>query len=350
MAQKSSESTEFKVFTKALSDGAPATLYIFYGEEHYLIDRYLEKLRSLLIQDGLDEFNHRRFEGRGLDAAAISNAVDMLPVFAERTLIEIRDLDIFKMPEAERRSLIKLFSDLPDYVCLVFIYDTIEFKPDKRLKDTKEILKLCHAVEFAIQDGRRISNWICRHIKDGGKSISQSDAEYLSFITGGQMTSLNTEINKLCSFSTGDVVTRGDIDACVIPVPDAVTYKMTDAIVKGRYNEAAEILSELFRMREPAQKIIYSISASMRQLLFARICLEAGKGAGFLMESFGIRYDFQAKNLMTNAKSTTLEKCRSTVLLCAQAALSINSGFSPEETLSELVASICLGRKAVMVC
>lgn len=347
MAQKNTESKEFKAFTKALSDGMPASLYIFHGEEHYLMERYLEKLRVLLVQDGMEEFNHRRFEGRSLTANIISDAADMLPVFADRTLIEIRDYDIFKAPESERRILLQLFSDLPEYVCIVFIYDTIEFKPDKRLKDTKEMLKNAGIVEFKLQDGERITRWICRHVKDGGKSIAPADAEYLAFLTGGQMTTLNTEISKLCSYASGDAVTRSDIDACVIPVPDAVTYKMTDAIAKGNYSEAAGILSELFRMREPAQKIIFSISMSMRQLLWARIALDSGKGAKYLMDNFGIRYDFQAKNLMANAKRTSLSRCRSTVLLCAETAFAINSGALPEEALSELVASICFNKEAV---
>ena len=127
-------------------------------------------------------------------------------------------------------------------------------------------------------------------------------------------------------------------------VPMLYCDAITDAITKGNYSEALGILSELFRMREPAQKIIFSVSASMRQLLFARIALEAGKTPGYLMENFGVRYDFQAKNLMAGAKRTDISKCRATVLLCAEAAFAINSGADPEESLSELVASICFNK------
>lgn len=344
MAQKNTESKEYKAFIKALSDKAPESCYIFHGEEHYLMDRYLEKLRELIISGGMEDFNHRRFDGRGLTFGEISDAVDMLPVFAERTLVEIRDYDIFKLPENDRRRLISMLSELPEYVCLVFIYDTMEFKPDKRLKDVKEILKYAHEVEFSLQDSEKIVRWICRHVKEGGKSISTQSAEYLSFITGGQMTVLNTEISKLCSYTDGGEITKKEIDACVIPVPDAVTYKMTDAITKGDSSEAVGILSELFRMREPAQKIIFSVSASMRQLLFAKIAQMSGKSAGYLMENFGVRYDFQAKNLMASAKRTDISKCRAAVLLCAETAFAINSGADPEEALSELIASICFNK------
>ena len=347
MARKNTESQEYKAFIKAVSDGTPASLYIFHGEEHYLMERYLEKVREILVPDGLEEFNHRRFEGRNITAAGICDAVDMLPVFSERTLIEIRDYDIFKASDADRKMLTALFSDIPEYVCLIFIYDIIEFKPDKRLKDTKELLKHIHEVEFSLQDGEKITRWVCKHVKEGGKNITVQDAEYLAFITGGQMTSLNTEIEKLCSYSDSNVITREDIDTCVIPVTDAVTYKLANAVAGGEYSQAAAILSDLIRMREPAHKILFSLSMTMRQLLWARLTLDSGKGASYLMETYGIRYDFQAKNLISNAKRLTTEVCKKAVLLCSDTALTVNSGADPEAAMAELVAAICFCRKAV---
>ena len=347
MARKNAESTEYKAFLKAVSDGNPASLYIFHGEEHYLMERYMEKLRTMLIPDGLEEFNYRRFEGRSLTAATIVDAVDMLPVFSERTLVEIHDYDIFKAPESERKQLTSLFADIPDYVCLIFIYDTLEFKPDKRLKDTKEILKNVHEVEFAIQDGEKITRWVCKHVKEGGKYISPDDAEYLAFITGGQMTALNTEIEKLCSYATAESITRKDIDTCVIPVTDAVSYKLADAVARGNHSSAVSILSDLLRLREPPHKILYSLSLTMRQLLWARLALDAGKNARYLMDTFNIKYDFQAKNLLSNARSMSVDVCKKAVLLCSDTALALNNGADLEAAMTELIASICFYRKAV---
>ena len=311
------------------------------------MERYLEKLRKLLIPDGLEEFNHRRFEGRSLTAAAIVDAIDMLPVFSDRTLIEVRDYDLFKAAESERKLLISYLLDIPEYVCLIFIFDTIEYKPDKRLKDSKDILKNAHEVEFALQDGEKITRWVYKHVKEGGKAISLNDAEYLAFITGGQMTALNTEIEKLCSYAVGDVITKQDIDACVIPVPDAVTYKLANAIIAGNSTLATTMLSDLMRMREPAHKILYTLASTMRQLLWARLCLDSGKNTRYLTENFAFKYEFQARNLMADAQKIDTEICRKAVLLCSNAALSMNSGSDPEASLAELIAALCFCRKAV---
>ena len=115
----------------------------------------------------------------------------------------------------------------------------------------------------------------------------------------------------------------------------------------GDYSAAASILSDLIRMREPAHRILYSLSATMRQLLWARLALDAGKNYRYLMDTYSIKYDFQAKNLISNAKKLSVEVCRQAVLFCSDTALAINSGSDPEASMAELIASICFCRKAV---
>ena len=49
-----------------IKSGSPENVYIFYGEETYLRDRYLEELKALLVPEGFEEFNYHRLSGKGL--------------------------------------------------------------------------------------------------------------------------------------------------------------------------------------------------------------------------------------------------------------------------------------------
>lgn len=328
---------EYNAFLSALNEGNPDQLYFFYGEEHYLRERYLEKLRQQLVGEGFEDFNFRRFEGRGLTPAIIADAVDMLPVMAERTLIEVHDYDIFGEKEDAREALADLFSDLPEYVCLVFLFDTIEYKPDSRLKITKTLLKNAHAVEFSVQESEKVVRWVRRHIKDEGKQISPDDAEYLTFLTGGQMTALNTEIAKLCAYCVSDSITRADIDACVAPAVEAAAYKISDAVLNGSVSQAADLVRDILQLQEPAQKVLSTVSQSFRNLLYAKICLEAGKRKDYLMTNFHFKFDFQATNSIRYASKLSSEQCRKMVLICSEAAFDANSGIDTEDIMRDLL-------------
>ena len=326
----------------AIKSGDTEKLYIFYGEERYLLERSLISLRELLCPGGLDGFNYKRFNEKYLPYEVFEDAVDTMPAFADKTLIEIHDFDIFKSSFKERFS--ELFADLPDYVCIVFVYNTVEYKPDNRLKVNKDILKHASVVEFAVQEQDKLVKWIKRHFTDAGKKISTGDAEYLAFITGGLMATLNGEIEKVAAYSKQETVTRKDIDTVVTPVLDAVSYKLTDALVSKNNIRALEILNELFQMREAPHKIMSVISSKMRQLLAARVCIENNNGKNDLMNICNLRHEFQARNLMQTAGKTTLSDCRNAVLHCSETALELNSTGEPESRMIELVTRLALGK------
>lgn len=330
----------YEQLVSAIKTGQISKLYIFHGNERYLLERSVMSLRALLCPDGLDGFNYRRFDGKTLPMAELEDAINTLPAFAEKTLIEIHDYDIFK--GEQRTKLNEIFSGLPDYTCVVFIYSTIEYKPDGRHKINKEILKHATVIEFAVQEQDKLTRWIKRHVHDAGKNISTGDAEYLAFITGGLMASLHGEIAKVTAYSKSEYVQRSDIDAVVTPVLDAVAYRLADALVNREHKSALLQLDELFRMREAPHKLMYSISLKMRQLLAVRVCIEEKLSKSAIMEICGIRHDFQLRNIMETAGKTTLAGCKETVINCSETALELNSGTEPESRMVELVTKLAL--------
>ena len=342
MEVKKIKPSSYNNHVSLIKSGQIGRLYIYHGDEWYLLELCLKDIRAALCPNGLTGFNYKRFEGKSLSVDDIEDAVDTLPVFADRTLIEIHDFDIFKSDSMPH--LCDILSDLPDYVCVVFVYNTIEYKPDGRLKIHKEILKHTDVIEFVLQDQDKLVRWIKLHYQDAGKSIRTSDAEYLAFITGGSMSALNGEIEKTAAYAKQVRITRNDIDAVVTPVLETVAYKLTDALVNNDNKRALRILDELLQMREAPHKLIFIISLKMRQLLTARIYLEGNLNKSAFMEICGIKHDFQARTLFSTVRKTTLSNCRNAVIACSETALELNSSADPESRIIELVVKLASSR------
>jgi len=68
MAKKESRgrSGGYEALRAAVKAGVPANLYIFYGEERYLLQNMVQQLKELLIPGGFEEFNYHRLGGKGL--------------------------------------------------------------------------------------------------------------------------------------------------------------------------------------------------------------------------------------------------------------------------------------------
>ena len=342
--KKQQTDDSYRRLTEDLKAGQAGRLYFFHGEEPYLMERSLEEMRRMLIPEGAGAFNHHRLEGRNVTPALLADTVDLLPVFCERTLIEVRDYDLFKAPETDRAVLQQLLTDLPDYVCMVFIFDTIPYSPDTRQKTVKAVLGCGQAVDFPLQESGRLVRWIVRHAADEGKNISRADAEYLSFLTGGQMTALNTEIAKLCSYCSGPSITREAIDVCVTPTVEAQSYRLADAVIAGDHRQAVALLSDILQLQVPVHLVLAALSGTIRNVLYARLTLDAGKNASWMESEFHIARSFQVTRAMESARRLSTERCRNMVLLCSEAALKANNG--ADDVLKDLLLDLCYDRKA----
>ena len=110
-------------------------------------------------------------------------------MMAERTLIVATDFDLFKLGEEQREKLVAFLEDIPPYCCVVFVYDTVAYKPNKTLKKLSKALgKHVQAVEFRAAENSDLITWIARRFRALGKEIDRQTAEYLIFTCGGLMT------------------------------------------------------------------------------------------------------------------------------------------------------------------
>ena len=85
----------YQRFKKELAAGTPGKLYVLHGEETYLRDHYLGKLRSLLLTGGMGTFNLHEVPAREMSPRRLEEALDCLPMMAERTLVLVTDFDLF---------------------------------------------------------------------------------------------------------------------------------------------------------------------------------------------------------------------------------------------------------------
>lgn len=346
MPPKKTSPDGLKQLKDALKQGEPACLYIFYGQEDYLRDYYVEQLKKQLLTGGMESFNLHVFQEKELDLQTLTEAVEAVPMMSERSLVLVYDWDLFRNEE-RREGLLALFQDLPEYVCLVFVYDTMEWKANANTKLGKWLKTGSQIVEFRQQEQSDLNAWIRRRLKQSwGKEIDSSTAEYLTFLCGGLMTNLGGEVDKVGAYARGREVTRRDIDAVCDPVLDARAFQMTDAIGEGNYDRAMSLLGELLRMGEAPIYILAAVGRQLRQIWSARLALEHKRNASYLVQLWGMRGDWQAKKLMQTARRYSLAWCRTAVKEVQTADLAMKlGGRDGTEVLVDLLTTLSVRGK-----
>jgi len=338
--------TGYQTFKKDLASGSIGRLYIFCGEEAYLRDHYLGRMKKMLLPAGMEQFNCHIFQGRDLNVSTLSHAVDTLPMMSGRTMVVVSDYDLYKAPADTRDALTALLSQLPDYCCLVFVYDVIEYRPDARTRLAAAIKEHGSVVKFQRQEQGDLVDWIHRRFRALDREIDSRDAQYLIFLCGDLMNGLISEIGKIGAYAKGRRVTREDIDAVAVAQLDAVVFQMTDAIARNDFDRAAAVLGELLQMQEPPIKLLAAMGKHFRQLYSARLALEYGKKAGYVAELWSMRSAYPAEKLMDAARRFSLPWCRNAVIRCAQTDLAMKSvtGADAKQLLVSLLLELAQER------
>jgi len=339
---KKEVSGNFDILKRELKAGEYRNLYLFYGEEHYLRDHYLQMLHDKLLSGPASEFNYHRFTQENMDFQQMTDAVDALPMMAQQSMVQVDDCDLTKLNEESRQQLINILSDIPDYCTIVFVFDTVPFKVDGRQKKLKEVIDSGLAVEFACQGQRELNTWIRRRFQAHGKDIEDRLCEHLTFLTGGTMTALAAEIEKLAAFAAGSTITQQDITSVVIPVLDAEVFDLTDAISEGNYEKALLKLRTLLQMQEEPIPLLGAIGGQMRRLFYARAAMNAGKGesgvAEMLKASSGrAPHPYVLQKTMTTARRVSDAFCAKAMTLCTEADRKLKSYSGDDQRVLELL-------------
>ncbi len=320
-----------------LRAGQLGPLYLFYGPESYLREHYLALARKKLTDGPAEAFNYHRFNAENLTMDALQNAVEAMPMLAEATMVQVDDVDPYKLPQPDRERLTVLLSDIPPYCHVFFVFDTVAYQPDRRQKKLHGVLEgQGSAVSFEKQSERELAAWIAKHFAGFGKEISVDLCRYLILRTGGTMTALRSEIEKVAAYAPAEEITKTEIDAVVEPVLEAYVFDMTDAIAAGRYDTALATLQTLFQLQQEPIVLLAAIGMQLRRIYCAQLLQAAGKGAESLMHLCGMG-SYPAKKTMGYARRLSEGFSKAALQACALTDYRLKTSYDTPQRLLELL-------------
>ncbi|MDD6734751.1 MAG: DNA polymerase III subunit delta [Clostridiales bacterium] len=267
MAQKNDSFLQLKQQIKNKQIG---NLYLFFGEEVFIKDMYLEHMQNLVPDGGFGDFNRIFLEGRDISSDKVDDALDSFPMMAEKKIIIIKNSGIFKSASEDTKELwLERLKNIPDFVLLIFD----ERDVDKRSALYKAVSKYGSAVEFGYMKDYEVSAWVVREANKLGKKISKECAELLVSMCDPGIQNVKNELDKLCNYCDSEIY-KTDIEKVVSKPLGIVVFEITDAIMEKKSDKAMSVILRLKDNRESAFNILYLLSAAFDKMLFCRLMLD----------------------------------------------------------------------------
>ena len=187
-----------------------APVYMFHGEEAYLIDKAIELIENNILSEEEKEFNQTIIYGADSNAAEVVNACRRLPMMNEYQVVILK----------EAQSL-KDFKELESYLkhpvkSTIFAIGYKNGSPDGRMQATK-ILKSDHqTVECELLYDSEIPSWIASYLRKSGLQIEERAAVLFSEFTGKELSRIVMECDKLkLNFAAGYKINTSDLERFV---------------------------------------------------------------------------------------------------------------------------------------
>lgn len=310
---------DISTFKEQLKTSPQAGIYLFSGKEDYLKGYYIEQLIRTVLPDGDDGLNYLHVDYAQVRPLDITDYLQALPVFAEKKVLHVTALDT----DTVRKEIVDVISlfvkDFPDYLIIIFDRQTTD--PQIRTATFADIKKVAgtYAYDLVIdeQDPGLLKRWMARHAASYGKLLSNDAAEYLLSIAENNMLTLSNELHKICTYASGEQITRHDIDAVTISTIDAQIYELADAILCANANKCMLCADDLLE-KFPDTMVIASVYNCFSRLYRVAVCKEKGFSAAEIAQKCGMKNGTVNKNLRI-LRSMPIETVRQLIGICMDA-------------------------------
>ena len=256
------------------------SIYLIYGEEQYLVQMALKKIKKKFGELVLG-INYIVLDESNVDTL-ISN-IEMPAFGYDKKFIVIKNSGLFKKdgrkkaPTPIQESIGKYISDnleiIKEGAILVFIENNAE---KNSVYDIVERTGIVCKIDYLklpqiVQKLKRI----CELYK---VKASDTVLTYLVQTSGTSLSDLINEVRKLIEYAgEGGTITETDVDMLCTKQIESVIFELTDNLGAKQTSKALEVLDNLIYQKEPIQKILITLYNHFKKVYLCQKALEYNK-------------------------------------------------------------------------
>ena len=255
-------------------------IYLLYGNEKYLIDSILKKIKKKFGELVLginyiiiDETN----------TSELVTNIEMPAFGYDKKLIIVKNSGLFKKDGRKKeatpvqKQVTNYFEEnisiVQEMVNIVFVEEEVD--KNSVFDFISKVGIVCKIDELKpIQINAKLKQ-ICALYK---VSVDDNTLNYLIETSGTNLQVLINEIRKLIEYAgVGGVISKEAIDLLAIKQIESVIFDLTDNLGTKKIDKAIEVLDNLIYQKEPIQKILITLYNHFKKLYLCNVAVKNNK-------------------------------------------------------------------------
>ncbi len=323
---------------KNIEKGIINPLYLFYGDEGFLIDEAVKKMVSVIVEPSNRDFNLEFLRGGETSCEEIISKAQTLPFMGERRVVIVKGIDEIKASGAER--LMEYCSNPSPTTTLILTGHKI----DGRDKLHNAVSKNGVVVQFKPLYEKDTAGWMMRIVKEAEYRIDNDAKDYLISIVGNNLQRLKNELEKVFTYKGSNKdIKIDDIKLLVEDTKIESIFAFTDSIGSKNINKALRLLEKMIGQGEMPEKIISMITRQFRIVLLTKLYKERGSPSSEIPAKAGFA-PFLLEGYLKQAAKYNLMELKDSFYKVQMADVKIKSSdISKRMIIEKLIFELCSG-------
>lgn len=240
-----------------------APLYLFHGQEDFLIEQSVQQIVARSLDEAARGFNYDVVDGSKTDGPSVVALASAYPMMSERRVVVVREFEKLTKKESDREALDRYCRNPLESTVLIMIALDVDLrrKPFSTLKSAAEIYECKPLYDD------KVPAWIEAHIRSKGKSADPGAVMLFHEYVGNSLRSLDSEIAKVMLY-VGDrpTLTEDDVLAAVGASRVFSVFDLQSAIGTRKARQCYNVVRVMLQGGQRPEVILGSLVRFFTQL------------------------------------------------------------------------------------
>lgn len=276
---------------KKLNECKLDSLYLLYGEETYLLETSVKKIKKIFGKT-MQGINYIMLDDTNVDR--LIGEIETPAFGFEKKLIIVKDSGLFKKEiKSKTKNNTTLSEKIAKYIeenakeidkTAIIIFIEKEIGKNVIIDVIEKYGTVCNFEKLKPAQIINRLKKICLAYK---VNVDEKTLQFLIETCGTNMLNLINEIRKLIEYvGTNGTITNNEIEMLSIKELDSVIFDLTDSLGQKKTGDALRILNELIYNKEPIQKILVTLYNHFKKIY---LCILAQKSNRNIVETLGLK-------------------------------------------------------------
>ena len=256
---------------REIRDGRIAPVYLIVGDEAWGKKKFLDLLKSTVVDPSMSEFNFDQLQANETSAVAVIDKARVLPMMADRRMIVVDGCEQWKKKDQE--ALVRYFEEANEQCVLVLLF----LAADQRTKLFRTRSPAVRRFDFLKPKRWELNEYIRDLTVEMKLKLNGEAIALVAEMVGDDLTQVHQELEKLSLYKMGsNEILPGDVTRLMGRTRHVTRWELNEYIGKRDLSGTLMKMHDILDSGEEPIGLLSAINLFIKQLLVVKALMVRG--------------------------------------------------------------------------